>query len=166
MRPGPLPHAIYDAAASAISAELDGGADVAFLCQGDPLVYGTFAAVFTRLAPRYRIEVVPGVSSLTACAAAAGVPLAQRDETVTVIPATLPEEVLASRLALAESAAVIKLGRHAGKLWRVLDRLGRLGDAIYIERATQKRQRIARFADIEPDEIPYFAMVLLRRPDQ
>jgi precorrin-2/cobalt-factor-2 C20-methyltransferase len=164
MRPGPPPHAIYDAAAATLAAELDCGGDVAFLCQGDPFFYGTFAAVFTRLAPRYRVEVVPGVSSLTACAAAAGIPLAQRDETVTVIPATLPEDDLARRLAAAESAAVIKLGRHAGKLRRVLAGLGRLDDAIYIERATQTRQRVARFAEIEPDGVPYFAMALVRRP--
>lgn len=166
MRPGPPPHDIYDAAAASLAAELDHGDDVAFLCQGDPFFYGTFAAVFTRLAPRYRIEIVPGVSSLTACAAAARTPLAQRDETVTVIPATLPEDELTRRLAAAETAAVIKLGRHAGKLRRVLAGLGRLDDAIYVERATQPRQRVARFAEIEPDGVSYFAMALVRRPDK
>jgi len=162
MRPGPPPHTIYDAAAATLAAELDRGEDVAFLCQGDPFFYGTFAAIFTRLAPRYRVEVVPGVSSLTACAAAAGTPLAQRDETVTVIPATLAEDELARRLAAAETAAVIKLGRHAGKLRRVLTELGRLDETIYVERATQARQRIARFAEIEEIGVPYFAMALVR----
>ncbi len=162
MRPGPLPHAIYDVAATTIAGELDRGDDVAFLCQGDPFFYGTFAAVFSRLAPRYRVEVVPGVSSLTACAAAAGMPLAQRDETVTVIPATLAEDELARRLSVADAAAVIKLGRHAGKLRRVLIELGRLDDTVYVERATQSRQRVGRFADIEADSIPYFAMALVR----
>jgi precorrin-2/cobalt-factor-2 C20-methyltransferase len=162
MRPGPPPHAIYDAAATTIAAALDQGYDVAFLCQGDPFFYGTFAAVFTRLAPRYRVEVVPGVSSLTAGAAVAGVPLAQRDETITVIPAILAEHELSRRLATAETAVVIKLGRHAGKLRRVLTGLGRLDDTIYIERATQTRQRVAAFAEVEPDGVPYFAMVLVR----
>jgi len=162
MRPGPPPHAIYDAAAATLATELDSGRDVAFLCQGDPFFYGTFAAIFTRLAPRYRVEVVPGVSSLTACAAAAGTPLAQRDETVMVIPATLAEDELIRRLADAETAAVIKLGRHAGKLRRVLAGLGRLDDTIYIERATQTRQRVATFADVEPDGVPYFAIALVR----
>jgi precorrin-2/cobalt-factor-2 C20-methyltransferase len=162
MLPGPPPHDIYDAAAAILAAELDRGSNVAFLCQGDPLFYGSFAAIFTRLAPRYRVEVVPGVSSLTACAAAAGMPLAQRDETVTVIPATLAEEELTRCLSIAETAAVIKLGRHAGKLRRVLIELGRLDDAVYIERATQTRQRVARFAEIEPGSVPYFAMTLVR----
>jgi precorrin-2/cobalt-factor-2 C20-methyltransferase len=162
MRPGPPPAGIYDTAAATLAGELDVGNDVAFLCQGDPFFYGTFAAIYTRLAPRYRVTVVPGVSSLTACAAAAGIPLAQRDETVTVIPATLAEDELARRLAAAETAAVIKLGRHVAKLRRVLTALGRLDGAIYVERATQSRQRVAHLADIEPDSVPYFAMALVR----
>ena len=165
MRPGPPPAAIYDSAAATLAAELDAGNDVAFLCQGDPFFYGTFAAIFTRLAPRYRIVVVPGISSLTACAAAAATPLVQRDQTLTVIPATLPEAELARRLAAAETAAVIKLGRHAAKLCRVLAGLGRLDDALYVERATQPSQRIAPLAAIDPASVPYFAMALVRQKD-
>lgn len=163
MIPGPPPTGIYDAAAATLAAELDGGHDVALLCQGDPFFYGSFAPIFTRLAPRYRVSVVPGVSSLTACAAAAATPLVQRDETVTVIPATLPEADLARRLAQADSAAVIKLGRHAAKLQRVLGELGLLDGAIYVERASQARERVARFAEIDPASVPYFAMALVRR---
>src|SRR5438067_8424490 len=82
MRPSPPPAAIYDAAAARLAAVLDRGDDVAFLCQGDPLFYGSFAGIMTRLAPRHPVTVVPGVSSLTACAAAAGLPLVQRDDTL------------------------------------------------------------------------------------
>jgi len=71
MRPGEPPAAIYDAAAQEFAAVLDGGDDIAYLCQGDPLFYGSFAGILTRLAARYEVIVVPGVSSLTACAAAA-----------------------------------------------------------------------------------------------
>jgi precorrin-2/cobalt-factor-2 C20-methyltransferase len=162
MRPGPPPADIYDRAAATIAGELDQGRDVAFLCQGDPFFYGSFAAIFTRLAPRYRVGVVPGVSSLTACAAAAATPLVQRDECLTVIPATLPEDELVRRLAGCESAAIIKLGRHAGKIVEVLARLGLLDGAVYVERASQARQRVARLAEVDPASVPYFAMALIR----
>src|SRR5947207_13063001 len=104
MRPGPPPAAIYDEAAAQLAAVLDDGDDIAFLCQGDPLFYGSFAGIYTRLAPRYKVTIVPGVSSLTACAAAAGLPLAQRDATLSVIPATLAEGDLARQLAASEMA--------------------------------------------------------------
>ncbi|MBV8779602.1 MAG: precorrin-2 C(20)-methyltransferase [Alphaproteobacteria bacterium] len=161
MRPGPPPDDIYDGAAAAIAAELDQGSDVAVLCQGDPFFYGSFALIFTRLAPRYRVEVVPGVSSLTACAAAAAAPLVARDDTVTVIPATLTQAELRRRLGGCEAAAILKLGRHAGKVRAVLDELGLLERTIYVERASLERERVARFADIDPAAVPYFAMALL-----
>jgi precorrin-2/cobalt-factor-2 C20-methyltransferase len=163
MRPGPPPAAIYDEAAAMIARELDEGRDVAFLCQGDPFFYGSFAPIFTRLAPRYEVTIVPGVSSLVACAAAATTPLVQRDETVTVIPATLPEAELSRRLAAADSAAIIKLGRHAEKVRRVLVELCLLDGTLYVERASQPRERVARFHEIDPASVPYFAMALVRR---
>ncbi|HVC52019.1 MAG TPA: precorrin-2 C(20)-methyltransferase [Stellaceae bacterium] len=162
MRPGPVPDAAYDAAAAAVRRELDGGADVALLCQGDPLFYGSFAGLLARLAPRYRVTIVPGVSSLTACAAAAATALVQRDETLAVIPATLPEDELARRLAAADRAAVIKLGRHFAKLRRVLDRLGLADGAVYVEHATLANQLVAPLSAITSDTVPYFASVLLR----
>jgi precorrin-2/cobalt-factor-2 C20-methyltransferase len=163
MRPGPPTEAIYDEAAVRLAAVLDDGDDIAFLCQGDPLFYGSFAGVYLRLAPRHPVTIVPGVSSLTACAAAAGLPLAQRDAMLSVIPATLAEDELARRLADSEIAAIIKIGRHFAKLRRVLDRLGLLDSAVYIERATLPNQRVAPLAAIDPAEVPYFAMALVGR---
>src|SRR6266851_8563303 len=115
MRPGPTPAAIYEAAAAQLAAVLDAGDDIAYLCQGDPLFYGSFAGILTHLAARYEVIVVPGVSSLTACAAAASAPLVQRDQTLSVIPASLPESELTRRLGQVDAAAIIKLGRHFPK---------------------------------------------------
>jgi precorrin-2/cobalt-factor-2 C20-methyltransferase len=161
MRPGPPPAEIYDGAAQRIAAELDAGNDVALLCQGDPLFYGSFVGVFTRLADRYPIEIVPGVSSLTACAAAAATPLVTRDETLAVIPATLAEDELARRLAAAEVAAIVKLGRHLPKVRRVLADLGILADTVYVEHAGLPNQRVWALAEI--DNAPYFSMALVRK---
>jgi precorrin-2/cobalt-factor-2 C20-methyltransferase len=163
MRPGPPPTAIYDDAAATIARELDERRVVAFLCQGDPFFYGSFAPIFTRLVPLYPVTIVPGVSSLVACAAAAATPLVQRDETVTVIPATLSEAELTRRLSVADSAAIIKLGRHAHKVRRVLAELRLLADTVYVERASQAHERVARFHEIDPESVPYFAMALVRR---
>ena len=164
MRPGPPPAAIYDGAAAALAAELDAGHDVALLCQGDPLFYGSFINVFTRLAGRYQIEIVPGVSSLTACAATAAIQLVSRDEALAVIPATHDEDQIEARIAASDSVAIVKLGRHISKVCRVLDRLGLLEGAVYIEHATLPTQRVAPLARINPDLAPYFSMVLIVRP--
>ena len=160
MRPGSPPAEVYDAAAEQLAAELESGCDVALLCQGDPLFYGSFINLFTRLAAHW-IEIVPGVSSLTACAAAAAVPLVSRNGTLAVIPATLEEGQIAARLAACDSAAIIKLGRHMVKVQRLLCRLGLLNGAVYVEHATLPTRRVAPLASIEPDQAPYFSMALI-----
>jgi precorrin-2/cobalt-factor-2 C20-methyltransferase len=157
--PGPA-QAAYDRAAGEIGAELAGGSDVAVLCQGDPFFYGSFMYLFGRLARRHPVEVVPGVSSLTASAAAAGAPLAARNDVLSVIPAPLSEPELERRLALCEAAAIIKVGRHLEKLRRVLGRLGRLAEARYVEHATMQDQRVLPLSELT-GEAPYFSIVLL-----
>ncbi len=154
---------IYDRYAAILAGHLDDGRDVAVLCEGDPFFYGSFMYLFERLAARYPAVVVPGVSSLAAVTAAAGTPLVSRNEVLSVLPAPLPEAELEARLARAEAAAVMKVGRHAGKVRRVLDRLGLMDWATYVERASMSNQRILPLRDA-PDSAPYFSMILVRRP--
>lgn len=150
----------YDRAASDIAAHLESGRSVAALCEGDPFFYGSFMYLFARLSGRHPVHVVPGVSSMTACAAAAGLPLAARSETLAVIPATLPHSALASKIADSDTAALIKVGRHLAKVREVLRDLGLSGKAVYVERATLGGQRVAPLEEA-PDPAPYFSMILV-----
>ena len=162
MVPGRFPaHDVYDHYAKEIGGHLDAGHDVAVLCEGDPLFYGSFMYLFERLAGSYPTEVVPGVSSLTACAAVAGLPLASRNQCLIVVPAPLDEAALAARIDAAEAAAIIKVGRHLEKVRRVLARLGRATNARYVARATMADAVISPLADVAADTAPYFSMVLV-----
>lgn len=158
---------VYDRAAEEIGAELEAGCDVAVLCEGDPFFYGSFMYLFGRMATRFRVEVIPGVSSLMATAAATGAPLAARNDVLTVLPAPLPEEELTRRLREAEAAAVIKVGRHLPKLRRALAAAGLSAAARYVGHATMAdRQTVCPLSDYEPETAPYFSMVLVHRsPD-
>ena len=78
--------AVYDRAAEDIRGHLADGRDVAVLCEGDPFVYGSFMYIFARLAKHFAVRVVPGVSSLTAGAAAMGMAIASRNDVLLVLP--------------------------------------------------------------------------------
>ncbi|MFC3675763.1 precorrin-2 C(20)-methyltransferase [Ferrovibrio xuzhouensis] len=155
--------AIYDGAATELAEHLSAGRDVAVLCEGDPFFYGSFMYLFARLAKRFPVEVVPGVSSLTACAAALGHPIAARNDVLTVIPAPLDDAAIAARLQATDAAAILKLGRHGPRIVALLQKLGLAGRAHYIERATMANQRILPLAEVDPQAIPYFAMILVHK---
>jgi precorrin-2/cobalt-factor-2 C20-methyltransferase len=153
--------AVYDAAAEEIAGHLEAGRDVAAICEGDPFFYGSFMYLFGRLAHRHKVEVVPGVSSLVACPAVAGAPLAARDDVLTVLPGILAEDELERRLKDAEAAAIIKVGRHMAKIRAVIERLGMTDRARYVEHATMENQKSLPLAELDEAKAPYFSMVLV-----
>ena len=154
----------YEQSAARLAAHLDAGRDVVVLAEGDPFFYGSYMHMHKRLADRYETEVVPGVTSVSAASAVLGRPLMERDETLTVLPGTLPPAELAARLAGTDSAAIMKLGRTFTGVREALRLAGRLDDAWYVERATTDRERHGRLADIDPATVPYFSLVLLPSP--
>ena len=151
----------YDEAADLVAAELSVGNDVAAICEGDPFFYGSFMYLYDRLADRFETDVVPGVCSVVASASALGKPLVYRDQTLQILSGTLPEAELEVMLRGTEAAAIMKLGSNFAKVRGVIERLGLLGRAHYVERATTSAQRIRRVAEIEPATVPYFAMILI-----
>ena len=154
----------YAECAARLAAHLAAGRDVVVLAEGDPLFYGSYMHMHKRLADRYPCEVVPGVTSVSAAAAVLGRPLCERDEILTVLPGTLPPDVLAERLANTDAAAVMKLGRTFANVREAFELAGRLDEAWYVERATTSAERTAPLAEVDPSSVPYFSLALLPSP--
>ncbi|MCL4109740.1 UNVERIFIED_CONTAM: hypothetical protein GTU68_018467 [Idotea baltica] len=152
----------YDAGAAEISAALGAGHDVVVLCEGDPFFYGSFMYLFARLSDDFLVEVVPGVTSMTACAAVQGLPLAARNEVLTVLPGPLPEAELRHRIEGSDSVVIMKVGRHLEKIRGVIAGLGLTDHAFYIERATLVAEHRMPLAQA-PEKAPYFSMILLTK---
>ncbi|MBA1272272.1 precorrin-2 C(20)-methyltransferase [Pseudomonas azotifigens] len=151
----------YDTCAVKIADELDAGRDVAVICEGDPLFYGSYMYLHDRLAGRFDVDVVPGVCSMLGCASVLGTPLVYRNQSLSVLSGVLDEAELESRLRNAEAAVVMKLGRNFDKVRRVLRKLGLDGRAHYVERATMAEQKIVPLDQVEPMSSPYFSMILV-----
>jgi precorrin-2/cobalt-factor-2 C20-methyltransferase len=156
----------YDEAAAAILAHLSAGRDVAWLCEGDPLFYGSAMYLTVRVAGRAPVSVIPGVTSLTAAAAAIARPLAARNEMLKVLPAPLPDDVLRPELTATPAAAIIKVGRHFERIRALLAETGHATGAIVVEHATGARERITPLAEFRFDDRPYFSTILCYRGEE
>ena len=157
---------VYDRAAVEIGAALDNGDDVAVICEGDPFFYGSFMYLYGRLAGEHAVEVIPGVSSLTACAAALGAPLSAKNDVLTVLPGPLDSDTMKQRLQDADAVAIIKVGRHFDRIRDLIADLGLLAHARYIERATMGEQRIVPIGDVGEGNAPYFSMILVHKREE
>lgn len=152
---------IYDQAALTIKEHLESGSNVVVLCQGDPFFYGSFMYLFVRFADsQFPIEIVPGVSSLNGCSAAAKTPLCARMKPLKILPAPMSEDKLLSELECSSGAVIVKIGRHLNKVRRVLTKLGQVSNAIYVSHASLPQQIVLQLKDA-PEEAPYFSTVLV-----
>jgi len=161
MRPGRMPVEVYDQAARDIAAHLAEGRDVAVLCEGDPFFYGSFMYLHDRLAGTWPCRVVPGVSSLTACAAASARPLVRRNDTLIVLPATLPDDELAHRIAGNNAAAILKVGRHLPRLRAIVEHCGLTERTRYVEYASRENEKVMPLSARDDSSAPYFSMLLI-----
>lgn len=151
----------YDTGASAIAAQLQIGHDVIALCEGDPFFYGSFISIFARLSEHYVCEVIPGITSFTAAAAALRRPLTSRNTVIKILPATLPDNRLSEELMTAESVAIIKVGRHFARVRTTLRLLGLHASAHVIIKATHADETVLPLEDVTDDAIPYFSTILV-----
>jgi len=161
---------VYDRVSAELSGHLDAGRDVAVLCEGDPFFYGSFMYLFERMTGNHPCVVVPGVTSMTACAAAVARPLAARNDALAVIPAPLPDDQIIARLERAEAIVIIKVGRHFNRIKHLLTRLALVENAAWCERVSLDQERVAPLSAVAFDETggiaPYFSMIIVYRGEE
>ncbi|MFV0513218.1 MAG: precorrin-2 C(20)-methyltransferase [Jhaorihella sp.] len=146
------------------------GEDVVVLCEGDPFFYGSFMHLYMRLVDKLPVQVVPAITGMSAAWTATGTPVTWGDDILTVLMGTLPEDVLAARMADTDAVVVMKIGRNIDKLRRALQKAGRYQQAWLVEYASMPGQTVRRLAEAEAEGkvTPYFSIVVVhgqgRRP--
>jgi precorrin-2/cobalt-factor-2 C20-methyltransferase len=151
----------FNEAATKIAAHLETGRTVAVLSEGDPLFFGSYMHLHVRLMKRYPTDVIPGVTGMSGCWSAAGLPIVQGDDVLTILPGTLNEAELTRRFRQNDPTVVMKVGRNLPKLRRALIAADRLDHAIYVERGTMQNERLMPLIEKQDDTAPYFATVLV-----
>ena len=151
----------YEESAARLAVHLEAGRTVVVLAEGDPLFYGSYMYMHDRLADRFETEVVPGVPAFAAATATVASPLVRQTDVLTILPGTLDEPELARRLADTDGAIIMKLGRTFPKVVSALRQAGRLEGALYVERASMPEERWLPVADVDPETVPYFSLIVV-----
>ncbi len=157
----------WETAFAKIGERLEKGLSVAFISEGDPFVYSTFIYLYNEAPLRWpgiSIEVVPGLSSLTAISAVTGIPLADGQERVAILPATYGTEDLARYLEEFDTVVLMKVSSVMPQIVATLEKLGLSDKAVYVSKATMAQQKIVwDLPSIKNDHCDYFSMVVISR---
>jgi len=118
---------LWDKNADIIAQRVNSGKIVVFITLGDPMFYSTFIYLYQSLKNRYPavvLEIIPGISAFNACATSARVPIAEKDELVTVIPSDLNEKLVEEVAKYSDNLIFIKCAYRLKELIPVLNRSG------------------------------------------
>lgn len=156
----------WDEAAALMVARARAGESVAFLTLGDAMLYSTWSYLLKAIQrqwPDAPIETVPGISAMSACAAATGNPLAEGRAPLLVWPDAPPAD-LATLLALAPNLVFMKAARHLAPLADAVARHGL--DAVAVRRCSLPDAQTTRDLASWATERDYFTTVLLHHEAQ
>ncbi len=153
--------------ASTIADRLLKGQDVAFLTEGDPMLYSTFAYVLAGIReqhPDLQAEIVPGVSSVMAAAAAAGVPLGSNGQRLAILPAVYGIDDLSEAIANYGTIVLMKVSRTLIKAVANLENLGLAGRGVFVRRATTPGEKVIRdLHELSEEDLDYFSLLIITR---
>jgi precorrin-2/cobalt-factor-2 C20-methyltransferase len=165
--------AAREQAATKVLDRLHTGLDVAFATEGDPLLYSTFGyllGIVKNCSPEIPVEVVPGISSITAAAASACLPLAAWDERVAVLPATHSLNQIGSGnlrqvLQLFDTVVLLKVNTVFDALLDLLEELNLAQYAVFVRRcSTDQEEIVLDLARLRKQRLDYFSLVIVRNP--
>ena len=157
---------VWQRAADMVVEKLKTGQDAAFLTEGDPMIYSTFSYLMENVArhsPEVPIEVVPGITSITAAAAAARQPLVAHGENLSIIPAAYGVDRLREAIASSDTVVLMKVNRALLDVLGQIDDLELAGKTVFVKRASTDREVVVRdLRQLSRDDLDYFSLLIIR----
>ena len=158
---------VWREAANSVGERLSNSQDVAFITEGDPMLYSTFSYVLDAVCqnfPEAQVEIIPGVSSVMAAAASAGVPLVTHGQRLAILPAVYGIDDLSEAIANYDTIVLMKVNRTLLQALANLEQLGLAGKGIYVRRASTVREEVVRdLTRLSSEDLDYFSLLIIKR---
>ncbi len=142
------------------------GQDVAFLTEGDPMLFSTFSYVLAgvrELCPEAPVIIIPGVSSVMAAAASSEVPLATHGQRLAILPAAYGLDDLSEATSNFDTVVLMKVSPNIVKTLTSLEELGLTGQSTYVRRVTTDREKVIKdLTEMTDDDLDYFSLMIVK----
>ncbi len=162
--------AVWAENAKSVLEVLKTGQDCGYITLGDPSLYSTFSHLLRnliKLAPEIRVEIIPGVSTVTAASNMLNVPLAIDGESLTFIPSAQIEETqLRPLIQLSDNLVFMKIPSDAQTLITNLEEEGLLHRAIWVQKCCLPGQRVMKELNkevLEEEQEKYLSVLIVKK---
>jgi precorrin-2/cobalt-factor-2 C20-methyltransferase len=143
------------------------GDDCCFLTLGDALLYSTYIYLIAELraiSPDVKIVTVPGITAMSAAAAATGFPIGQGKQLVTIVPAADDMSQFTAALDRGGTVVLMKIGRRLETVLAELESRNLLNRAVFVSHAGMAHERVEtdlRRLTGSPEQTGYLSILLV-----
>lgn len=156
----------YDKAITLIQEQLTLGNTVAFLCEGDPLFFGSFTYLLERLDSQHASHVIPGIPAFVAATAELQIPLTVLKQSFAVITGRHSDAKIKTALLEHDAVVIMKAGIERPRLIALLKQTSRFDDANYLEYISRNNQKVITDLNQLADQAgPYFSLFVITRKE-
>ncbi|MEM9713080.1 MAG: precorrin-2 C(20)-methyltransferase [Actinomycetota bacterium] len=152
-----------------VAAHLAAGEEVAFITLGDPNLYSTVSSVIAGVRarrPETEIATVAGITAFQALAMEGPAMLADEQQSLVLVPASAPAEIIEAELARSDRSVVLyKAGGRIAALADALESADRLDGAVMGELIGMPGERVASVAELRDRPASYLSAVISPAPD-
>ena len=163
----PVSHETWHIAAGEIGARLSSGLDVAFITEGDPMLYSEYPHLLEHVQAAISnldAEVVPGVSSVMAAAASSGIPLVTQGQRLAILPAVYGIDDLREAISNYDTIVLMETDQNLMSALANLESLGLTGHAIYVRQASTASERVIHdISKVTAEDLDYFSLLIIKR---
>ncbi|WP_026674986.1 precorrin-2 C(20)-methyltransferase [Alkalihalobacterium bogoriense] len=143
------------------------GKSVAFVTEGDPMLYSTFIHLYRLLKQKYpevEVKSIPGISSVNGVASQLGIPLADGDDWTAVIPATENREAMRKALQDHDGIVFIKVAKVLPMMIELLEELELVDKATVVTKVTSSEEVVWKdITELRHAELEYLTLMLVRK---
>lgn len=141
------------------------GKKVVFLTLGDPMLFSTYIYVFKLLKDSgYPIETIPGIPAFCAIASKVGIPLAEGNQVLSIVPTTKDEQALEDVIKKSDNLALMKVYKNYPQVVKKLKASDHIANSVMVSRCGLDNEEIFRdLENVEKEQVNYLSTVLAKR---
>lgn len=149
-----------------IYAYLQEGKDVAFVTEGDPMLFSTYIHLMKLMKaqhPDVPMQSVAGISSFNGTANRLHIPLADGDDHVAMIPATTNKEEMRKVLETHDGIVFIKIAKVLDQMLDLLEEMNLLKNTHVVTKVTSDEEIIWDVENLRGTELNYLSCMIVRK---
>jgi len=153
-----------------LAGEVQKGEKVVFLCQGDSSLFASASYLLLEIKANHSecpIKIIPGITSFSAAAAAAHIPLALQQDQLLITPTpedpTTLEKLLIEAFVSRRVVVLLKLGNRWLWVRPLLEKMNLLEDSLFAENVGFTGEKVISSIEIPAKDTPYFSLLLIRQ---